>query len=97
MTESKDRDIKMFLLGVISSLIASFVFFHLMKSRTSIQTQTQTMNNLENKNINVNTLSSDNTSPNLVGYKNTEKRNIIRDKDGRISSIEVIRDAKITK
>lgn len=81
------------IIGVGLGVLASAIFIHLLsKKQQDTLPYTTNVKNLEDDVYN----NLDNNLDNTI-YKNDEKWEIVRDNDGSIKSLNVIRDVKVNK
>jgi len=82
-------------ISIIGSIIGGLVVFLLLKSTFESQERALRMQLQQQMTYGQQQQQQSSLSPSYSSYKNNEKWAIIRNKEGYISNIEIIRDAKI--
>ncbi len=103
MTEDKQSTTNLILIGIVSSIIGGLVVYYLLKKTNKLDSNVQYVNSsqLESKLSNIENKLQQPTqtlqdSQNTI-YKNNESWEILRDRNGFISKLNVLRDVKLNK
>jgi hypothetical protein len=98
MTEDKQSTTNLILIGIVSSIIGGLFVYYLLKKTNKLDPDVQyanssKLNTIENKIQPSQVIQN----PNNTIYKNNESWEILRDRNGFISKLNVLRDVKLNK
>lgn len=112
MTEDKQSTTNLILIGILSSIIGGLFVYYLLKKTNKLDSNVQYLN-LTQPNDKLDTIehklqippqnTQDNQSQNIQTqtqntiYKNNESWEILRDRNGFISKLNILRDVKLNK
>ncbi len=109
MTEDKQSTTNLILIGIVSSIVGGLVVYYLLKKTNKLDPSVQYVNTqFENKLSSIENISQSTQdkstqsaqttqSEQTTLYKNNESWEILRDKNGFISKLNVLRDVKLNK